>query len=80
MFAQSWICPVLFKNNSTKFLTLSKIFANLDFKVYSNLLFVNITLPMEIVINITLSKSSITILCFNYIPQKHSSKKGALAV
>ena len=33
MFFQSRICQESIKNNSTKFLTLSKLFANLDFKI-----------------------------------------------
>ena len=44
--------------------------------------FVNITLHMEIAINITLSQSSMVITCFNQVTHKHSSKKvkGVLAV
>ena len=83
MFVQSYICQVSVKNNSTKFLTLSKLFANFDFLILQLLTshsFVNITLRIEVAINITLSQSLITIAWFNYVAHKHSSKnvKGVL--
>ena len=64
MFVQSYISLVSIKNNSTKFLTLSKIFADLDFTIVTSYFLVNITLSMEVAINITLLQSSITIACF----------------
>ena len=73
MFVQYYLCQVRIKNNSTKFLTLSKLFANFDFTVV-NVSF-NIALRMELAINIILSQSSINMTCFNRAAHKHSSKK-----
>ena len=64
MFVQSCICQISIKKNSTKFLTLSKFFANFGFTIVKSHFFANITLSMEVVINIT-SQSSIIIACFN---------------
>ena len=86
MSVQSCICQVSIKNYLRKFLTLKKMFPNFDStiaKVYNCNFFVNITLCMEVAVNITLSsQSSITITCFNHVAHKHSSKKvkGVLAV
>ena len=67
MFVQSCICQISIKKNSTKFLTLSKFFANFGFTIVKSQFFANITLSMEVVINIT-SQSSIIIACFNHVP------------
>ena len=64
MFTQSWVCQTSIKNSSTRFLTLSKLFANFDFKSY---IFININLLMDVAINITLSQSSINSTCFNHV-------------
>ena len=63
MFVQIYICQVSTKNNSRKFRILSKPFA--DFNFATSEFFANITLPTEVVINITLSQSSIIITCFD---------------
>ena len=67
IFVQSCICQISIKKNSTKFLTLSKFFANFGFTIVKSHFFANITLSMEVVINIT-SQSSIIIACFNHVP------------
>ena len=65
------------KNDSTNFLTLSKLFAKFDFTnqiSQRSHFFVSITLRMEVTVNIT-PQSSIIIACFNHVAHKHSSKK-----
>ena len=79
---QSCVSQVSIKNNSTKFLTLSQLFANSDFIILTSHFFFSITLSMEVTINITLSQSLIIIKCFNHVAHKHFSKKvkGVLTV
>ena len=74
-FVQRCISQVSIKNNSTKFLTLSQLFANSDFIILTSHFFFSMTLRMEVTVNITLSQSLIIITCFNHVAHKHFSKK-----
>ena len=70
MFVQNWICQVSIKSNSTKILTLSKLFTNFDFTIANASLFCYVTLRMEE----GYYKCHI-ITCFNPVEHKHSSGK-----
>ena len=52
MFVQSRICQASIKISSTKFLTLSKRFANFDFIIVNVSLVVNITFSSEVAITV----------------------------
>ena len=74
---QNSICKISIKNNSKKFLTLSKLFVSKISQQLTSHFFVNITLRIEVAIKIT-SQSSIIIACSNCVAHKHF--KGVLAV
>ena len=81
MFVQSCICQASIKNNSTSFSFWVNVLLTLILQLITSHFFVNITLPMEVAINITVSQSSIIITCFHHVAHQHSSKKvkGVLA-
>ena len=82
MFIQSCIVKYQLKIIQRSFSLCVKCFLTLILQSLTSHFFVNITLGMEVAINITVSQFSITITCFNHVAHKHYSKKvkGALAV